>query len=125
MGHMRRDCPKWKEEKGNGKADDSNDKKKSTVKIEEINVIGTYAEDDAQGVDACKITSAEIYFTSVLESAFLTAKDGYALSDWIIDSGASLHVSPHREWFSSYVATKDLVHLGNEQTCEILGAGDV
>ena len=56
----------------------------------------------------------KIYFTSAMESTFLTAKDGYALSDWIIDSGASLHVSPHTEWFSSYVATKDLVRLGNE-----------
>ena len=57
--------------------------------------------------------------------AFLTAKEGYGLSDWIIDSGASLHVSPHKEWFTSYVDTKDLVRLGNEQTCEILGVGDV
>ena len=60
-----------------------------------------------------------------MDSAFLTAKDGYALSDWIIDSGASLHVSPHKEWFTSYVATKDLVRLGNEQTCESMIVGDV
>ena len=33
MGHMKRDCPKWKAEKGKGKANDSDDKKKSTVKI--------------------------------------------------------------------------------------------
>ena len=55
----------------------------------------------------------------------MTAEDGYAISDWIIDSGASLHVSPHKEWFTSYVATKDHVRLGNEQMCDILGVGDV
>ncbi|MCO5549225.1 hypothetical protein L7F22_002691 [Adiantum nelumboides] len=52
------------------------------------------------------------------------SRDGHALSDWIIDSGTSLHVSPHREWFTSYVSTKDNVWIGNEQTCQILGVGD-
>lgn len=53
------------------------------------------------------------------------AKDGYALSDWMIDSVALLHVSPHKELFMSYGAINDLVRLGNEQTCEIMGVGDV
>ena len=47
------------------------------------------------------------------------------MSDWILDSGASLNVSLHKEWFTSYVATNDYVRLGNEQTCVILGVGDV
>ena len=75
--------------------------------------------------DVCKVTLVEIYFTSSMDFAFLTAKDGYALSDWIINSRASLHVSPHREWFTSYVATKDFVKLANEYSCKILGVGDV
>ena len=62
---------------------------------------------------------------SIVDFDFLTTKDGYALNDWIINSQASLYVSLHKEWFMSYVATKDLVRLGNEQTCEILGVGDV
>ena len=68
---------------------------------------------------------ADIFFTSTLDSVFLTAIDGYALSDWIINLGASFYVSPHKEWFTLYVATKDHVRLGNEQTCAILGVGDV
>ena len=91
------------------------------MKIEEINA----TEDAHEAMHGHETASAEIFLTSTLDSAFLTAKEGYALSDWIIDSGASLHVSPHREWFTSYVATNDLVRLGNEQTCEILGVGDV
>ena len=47
------------------------------------------------------------------------------MSDWILDFGESLHVSPYREWFTTYVATKDFVRLGNDQTCPILGIGDV
>ena len=91
------------------------------MKIEEINV----TENVSQYSDACKTVSTEIYFTSNMDSIFLTDFDGYALSDWILDSRASLHVSPHREWFTSYVATKGHVRLGNEQTCEILRVGDV
>lgn len=106
------------------------------MKVEQVNVTDTDAHEDVHGDDAsnedvhgddaCKTTSIEIYLTkSTMNSTFLTAKDGYALSDWIIDSGASLHASLHKEWFISYVPTKDLVKLGNEQTCEILGVGDV
>ncbi|MCO5595029.1 hypothetical protein L7F22_049066 [Adiantum nelumboides] len=70
--------------------------------------------------------SGDIYFLkSTIDSDSLTATNGHALSDWIIDSGTSLHVSPHREWFTSYVSTKDDVRLRNEQTCQILGVGDV
>ena len=89
------------------------------MKIQEVNVTSTVAENEEQ-------MSRDIFFlNSSVDSVLLTATDGHALSDWIIDSGASLHVSPHKEWFTSYVATKDHVRLGNEQTCEILGVGDV
>ena len=60
-----------------------------------------------------------------MDFIFLTEESEDALSDWIMDSGASLHVTPHREWFSNYVVTKDIVRLGNGQTCDILGVGDV
>ena len=85
------------------------------MKIQEVNVTSTVAENEEQ-------MSRDIFFlNSSVDLVLLTAADGHALSDWIIDSGASLHVSPHKEWFT----TKDQVRLGNEQTCEILGVGDV
>ena len=70
-------------------------------------------------------TLGDIFYTN-FDPMFLRAKDGYAMSVWILDSKASLYVSPHREWFTTYVATtKDFVRLGNDQTCPILGIGDV
>ena len=36
----------------------------------------------------------------------LVAFDGNEISDWIIDLGASFHVTPHREWFTSYDASR-------------------
>ncbi|MCO5593159.1 hypothetical protein L7F22_047165 [Adiantum nelumboides] len=117
--HMKRDCKTWKAKKGKEKSEEQGEKTKFTVKIQEINVTSVVAEGDNS-------VSGDIYFLkSTIDSPSLTTTDGHALNDWIIDSGTSLHASPHREWFTSYVSTKDHVRLGNEQTCQILGVGDV
>ena len=71
---MKKDCNKWKAEKGKGKDHEPEEKKKSSVKIEEINVTENVTAVD----DACKIALADIYFSSSMNSAFLTAKNGYA-----------------------------------------------
>ena len=48
------------------------------------------------------------------------------VQDWVMDSGASFHVTPHREWFTNYDAKRTgQVQLGNDYACEIMGVGDV
>ena len=109
---MKRDCREWKAEKGKDKAEDHGEKNKSSVKIQEINVTSTITADDS-------LVSGDIYLLkNTLDSVLLTTSDGHALSDWIIDSGTSLHVSPHKEQFTSYVTTKDHVWLGNGQAMD-------
>ena len=44
---------------------------------------------------------------------------------WILDSGASLHVTPHRDWFISYEETIGSVTLGDSYSCDIVGIGDI
>ena len=44
---------------------------------------------------------------------------------WILDSGASLHVTPHRDWFTRYEETYGAVTLGDSYTCDIVGIGDI
>ena len=44
---------------------------------------------------------------------------------WILDSGASLYVTPHREWFSRYEEAMGIVTLGNSFACDIVGIGDI
>ncbi|MCO5561666.1 hypothetical protein L7F22_015287 [Adiantum nelumboides] len=98
----------WKAKKGKEKTEEQGEKTKCTVKIQETNVTSVVAEGDNP-------LSGDIYFLkSTIDSLSLTATDGHALSDWIIHSRASLHVSPNRDWFTSYVSTKDHVWLGNE-----------
>ena len=56
----------------------------------------------------------------------MVTTDDIVLHDWILDSGASFHVTPHREWFTNYDAKRTgRVHLGNDYACEIMGVGDV
>ena len=48
------------------------------------------------------------------------------MSDCILDFRASLNVSPHKEWFTTYVARRDFIKVSNDQqTCPILGIRDV
>ena len=61
------------------------------MKIEVINV----AESVISNSDANGKACVDIFFTSTLDFVFLIATDGYAFNDWIIDSWASYHVSPH------------------------------
>ena len=46
----------------------------------------------------------DIYFTLCLDTTLLVAIDDLLMHDWILDSGASFHVT-HREWFTTYDAS--------------------
>ncbi|PKI46120.1 hypothetical protein CRG98_033515 [Punica granatum] len=47
-------------------------------------------------------------------------------STWVADTGASFHVTPQRDFFSSYT-TGDYgyVRMGNRQSCKIVDTGDI
>ena len=87
---MKRDCRTFKQEKGKEKAKE--EKPKSSVKIEEINAV---SEDEG-----------DILLNSGLDAAHMVTTDDIVLHDWILDSGASFHVTPHREWFTNYDAKR-------------------
>ena len=47
-------------------------------------------------------------------------------STWLLDSGASYHVTPHRSQFRQYSDRhSDSVRVGNSQRCAIIGIGIV
>ena len=57
--------------------------------------------------------------------ALTTSDDGYS-QNWILDSGASFHVTPHRDWSSTYDSgMHGYAHLGSNCACDILGVGDI
>ena len=68
----------------------------------------------------------EILLNSGLQSSQLVTTYDLAVQDWIMDSGASFHVTPHSEWFTSYDAKRiGQFCLGNDHACEIKGVGYV
>ena len=82
------------------------------MKIEEINVV---SEDEG-----------DILLNSRLDATHMVTTDDIVLHDSILDSGASFHVTPPREWFTNSDAKRTgRVHLGNDYSCEIMGVGDV
>ncbi|MCO5583241.1 hypothetical protein L7F22_037150 [Adiantum nelumboides] len=113
-GHVKKDCYKWKWDK---KSKDEKDKGKSSestsnVKIEELNAL-TFDSD------------GDVLYASLLSPASLVASNGSYEQDWIVDSGASFHVTRHQEWFSTYEGRHGVVRLGNCYACDIVGAGDI
>jgi hypothetical protein len=67
--------------------------------------------------------------TSIEEGrdVYLTSTGTHANSDvWFIKSGASFHMTPHREWFSEYEKYDGGdVFLGDGSTTKIMGRGRV
>ena len=64
------------------------------MKIEEINAVTEDSED------------GDVLLTSSLDGAHLVATDDLVMHDWILDSRASFHVTPHKEWFTTYDASR-------------------
>jgi ATP-binding cassette subfamily B (MDR/TAP) protein 1 len=71
-------------------------------------------EDDPNILTVERTTEAEVLLT--IEAA----------TSWLLDSGASYHVTPFRSQFRSYTARSlEPVHVGNSQHCAVIGIGTV
>ncbi|GMI89692.1 hypothetical protein HRI_002638500 [Hibiscus trionum] len=45
---------------------------------------------------------------------------------WILDSGCPYHITPNKEWFSTYISVNSgSVYLGDDRCCNIFGIGEV
>ena len=67
------------------------------------------------------------YTDSFNYSLSITASINYAdSSEWLSDSGATFHVYPKREWFSTFENINGgIVFMGNDHTCQMVGIGTV
>ena len=97
------------------------------MKIQEINIFESH---DAQDINVF-IESFETYYdahdTFCLESTLFieVLVNGEVSHTWILDLGVSLHVTPHKEWFTHYKETIGSVTLGDSYSCDIVGIGDI
>ena len=48
------------------------------------------------------------------------------MENWIINSGATYHMYPNRNWFSTYsLITSGVILIGNDSLCKAIGIGTV
>ncbi|KAL4384756.1 hypothetical protein GQ457_15G014670 [Hibiscus cannabinus] len=96
-GHMKRDCPKWKNQ--------TKEKEDATAKT--VNVVQNDNSDCSDG-DMLSVSTTQL------------------MDAWILDSGCSYHITPNREWFSTYMPVNSgSVYLGDDSCCNIVGIGEV
>lgn len=95
--HLKRECPEKRKKKG----EHSFLKGQGNVSQEE----------SCDGYD-----SAEV----------LVVSKNSSMNGWILDSGCSYHMTPHKEYFSSIeMRNMGVVQLGDDRPCEIMGQGKV
>lgn len=59
---------------------------------------------------------AELYPSFVLP----VSNSGVVSDGWVIDTGSTFHLTPHRYWFSSYeLVSGGMVIMGNSDRCDI------
>ncbi|KAG8362913.1 hypothetical protein BUALT_BualtUnG0024400 [Buddleja alternifolia] len=98
--HYERDCRKKKRDQKNGNNENKKDDKDTTAVATDGDVV--IICDDACVSSSCQET------------------------DWIIDSGASYHITPHRDMFTSYTSGNfGRVRMANHGVTEVIGMGNI
>ena len=135
-GHKKPDCRYWKMElerkKNVGEKKNKEDKFNTT---EKANMASNVIIEDLSGEDGdvlcitgdafiAYVQDMQITKTDVID-ALLSIDDGLTQT-WIVDSGASFHVTPCLECFTTFDAgSYGKVYLGNNSACNIDGIGTI
>ncbi|PSS08126.1 Endonuclease [Actinidia chinensis var. chinensis] len=60
------------------------------------------------------------------DTAFTVSLSASHSDEWILDSGCSYHMCPHRDWFSSFEELDGgVVLMGNDNACKTMGIGTI
>ncbi|KAG6387429.1 hypothetical protein SASPL_152616 [Salvia splendens] len=103
-GHIKKNCFKWKKENKAGR--DKSERKED----EKSDCVATTTSDDDLLVVCDK---------NVISLA-------YDETSWVIDTGASLHVTSKKEFFTSYTSGDfGVLKMGNDGLVKVVGTGDV
>ncbi|KAG8472215.1 hypothetical protein CXB51_034291 [Gossypium anomalum] len=101
-GHIKSECYKL-QNKIKSKA--ANQKGKQTENFGEADFVEDYND-------------GELLVTSV--------NDSKVSEEWILDSGCTFHMSPNRDWFTTYeTVSEGVVLMGNNASCKIVGVGAI
>ncbi|KAG8472622.1 hypothetical protein CXB51_034312 [Gossypium anomalum] len=97
-GHIKSECYKLQNKK---KREAANQKEKQPENSGEADVVEDYSD-------------GELLVASV--------NDSKVSEEWILDSGCTFHMSPNRDWFTTYeTVSEGVVLMGNNASCKIAG----
>ena len=104
MGHIERDCwAKQRDQKQEGK---DNHTKPGTSNCVE-------SESDGDGF-------------VVTDDALATTSSRIARDEWVLDTGCTYHMCPHKDWFESYESVDTgVVVMGNDTACKVAGIDSI
>ena len=72
------------------------------------------------------MSDGDATFAFDLLPKILLSQDSVLSSYWLLDSSADFHVTPLREWFSTYNSGRlGCMRLADDSACDIVGAGNV
>ncbi|KAG8485343.1 hypothetical protein CXB51_021504 [Gossypium anomalum] len=101
-GHIKSECYKLQNKI---KREAANQKGKQPENFGEADVVEDYSD-------------GELLVASV--------NDSKVSEEWILDSGCTFHMSPNRDWFTTYeTVSEGVVLMGNNVSCKIAGVGTI
>ncbi|KAG8493469.1 hypothetical protein CXB51_010771 [Gossypium anomalum] len=101
-GHIKSECYKLQNKI---KREIANQKGKQTENFDEADVVEDYSD-------------GELLVASV--------NDSKVSEEWILDSGCTFHMSPNRDWFTTYeIVSEGVFLMKNNASCKIAGVGTI
>ncbi|KAG8473469.1 hypothetical protein CXB51_035771 [Gossypium anomalum] len=93
-------------------------KLQNKIKREAANQKGKQPENSGEADVVEDYSDGELLVASV--------NDSKVSEEWILDSGCTFHMSPNRDWFTTYkTVSEGVVLMGNNASCKIAGVGTI
>ncbi|KAK5819897.1 hypothetical protein PVK06_024931 [Gossypium arboreum] len=93
-------------------------KLQNKIKREAANQKGKQLENSGEADVVEDYSDGELLVASV--------NDSKVSEEWILDSGCTFHMSPNRDWFTTYeTVSEGVVLMGNNASCKIAGVGTI
>ncbi|KAG8495946.1 hypothetical protein CXB51_009450 [Gossypium anomalum] len=93
-------------------------KLQNKIKREAANQKGKQPENSGEADVVEDYSDGELLVASV--------NDSKVSEEWILDSGCTFHMSPNRDWFTTYeTVSEGVVLIGNNASCKIAGVGTI
>jgi hypothetical protein len=96
-------------------------KKKGHIKAECFKLKNKHSADNrGQSSESANSANIDQYDSLSMVDEFLADENC-----WIMDTGASQHMTPNRNWFETYEPSDGRVIMGNNNTCKVAGTGTI